>query len=309
MRNWILARRVPIVLLGTVSAVLWTNILLVKGISGVVSWWLVMAFGSVGVLLLLGTIISGVIKLIRRKKVEPSWLLLLFLSWIAAWPLGWLLNIGEIAYPANINSAKPAAYIRLPIDQPALVGWGGDRLDTNYHAKYPNERWAYDLLAAPAAVNSPRLEDYGIYGVKVVAPASGIIVSARDDEPDLVPGNEDYKSMAGNRIVMRLDETGTYLMIAHLKQGSVLVKEGQHVKEGTEMAQAGNSGASSEPHIHIHHQRQDPSKTSIFLSEGLPLYFRDIEGPSMPKGGVQVMNGKEVPVGDTIRPVHQSVEK
>ena len=73
------------------------------------------------------------------------------------------------------------------------------------------------------------------------------------------------------------------MVLAHLKKGSIKVKEGQHVNEGEFLAQVGNSGSSSEPHLHIHHQRQDPSKVSIFFSEGLPLYFRTEKGVIMPE--------------------------
>lgn len=81
--------------------------------------------------------------------------------------------------------------------------------------------------------------------------------------------------MAGNHIYLRLDETGTFLFLAHLKKGSIKVKEGQYVNEGEALAQVGDSVSSSEPHLHIHHQRQDPSNTSMFIAEGLPLYFRN----------------------------------
>ncbi len=50
------------------------------------------------------------------------------------------------------------------------------------------------------------------------------------------------------------------------------------------------------------HQRQDPSKTSMFLSEGLPLYFREIEGTAMPNGWGHLKDGKESPIGDVISP-------
>lgn len=269
------------------------------------SWWLLQTFGVVGVLAFLPAFIWVTVKLIRRNRVESSWFILLALSLVAAWPLGWLFHIGQIEYPANVDAVEPRVYIRLPVDQPVLVGWGGDKLKTNYHAIAPNERWAYDLIMPPASVHSPNLEDYGIYGVDVVAPASGTVTAAHDGEADLTPGTDHYESMAGNSIVIRLDETGTYLFIAHLKKGSVLVKEGQHVDEGTLIAEAGNSGNSSEPHIHIHHQRQDPSKTSVFLSEGLPLFFRDIEGSPMPEGGIETIDGIERPVGETISPLHR----
>jgi hypothetical protein len=63
----------------------------------------------------------------------------------------------------------------------------------------------------------------------------------------------------------------------------------------------GNSGNTSEPHIHIHHQRQDPNDFPINFAEGLPLYFRDHDGPAMPEGGVEVVEGTPVPVGPTVQ--------
>ncbi|MGQ0420426.1 M23 family metallopeptidase, partial [Bacillus sp. HC-Mk] len=203
-------------------------------------------------------------------------------------PFGWFANIGRIAYPADIQSMSPKVVVRLPLKERALIGWGGDRLETNYHVIKPNERWAYDILIPPAEVKSSKLEDYGIYGAKVMAPASGTVVSINNNEQDLVPGSDNFQSMAGNHIYLRLDETGTFLFLGHLKKGSIKVKEGQRVNEGDILAQVGNSGSSSEPHLHIHHQRQDPSKVSMFFAEGLPLYFRTENGVMMPERGAYI---------------------
>lgn len=137
-------------------------------------------------------------------------------------------------------------------------------------------------------MKSNKLEDYGVYGAKVMAPASGTVVSINNNEQDLVPGSENFQSMAGNHIYLRVDETGTFLILAHLKKGSINVREGQHVNEGEFLAQVGNSGSSSEPHLHIHHQRQDPSKVSMFLAEGLPLYFQTEKGAMMPERGTYI---------------------
>lgn len=263
-----------------------------------------LVFSLFGVVILIISLIIIIYQLFKRRRVSQLTSAICILSIIAAWPCGWLIVIGQMAYPANIHSATPKAAIRLPINQSVLVGWGGNRLETNYnHAMAPNERWAYDLLIPPAGIKSSKLDDYGIFGVEVVAPASGTVVSVNNAEADLMPGTDNFESMPGNHVYIRLDETDTYLMIAHLKKDSVRVKVGQHIQEGMVIAQVGNSGNSSEPHLHIHHQRQDPSKTSMFLSEGLPLYFRDIDGPAMPEGGIRVKNGDEVPVGDVISPV------
>ncbi|MDM5188124.1 M23 family metallopeptidase [Bacillus sp. DX4.1] len=296
-------KKVVLILLATVLLIGWGSVFLVGGIVAVFAWWMMQAFSLFGVVILMVSLIIIIFQLIKRRRVSQLTSAICILSIIVAWPCGWFIGIGQMAYPADIHSTTPKATIRLPINQPVLVGWGGDRLETNYHAMAPIERWAYDLLIPPAGIKSSKLEDYGIFGVEVVAPASGTVVSVNNVEADLIPGTDNYKSMAGNHVYIRLDETGTYLMIAHLKKDSVRVKVGQHIQEGIVIAQVGNSGSSSEPHLHIHHQRQDPSKTSIFLSEGLPLYFRDIDGPAMPEGGIRVKNGDEVPVGDIISPV------
>jgi len=104
----------------------------------------------------------------------------------------------------------------------------------------------------------------------------------------------------GNHVVIRL-ETETYLVIAHLKPRSVVVKTGETVAEGQVIGQCGNSGNTSEPHIHIHHQRQDPILYLGDYAEGLPLYFRDHDGAPMPEGGIQMANSKLTATGDTVQ--------
>ncbi|MDA2153697.1 M23 family metallopeptidase [Bacillus cereus group sp. Bc253] len=263
----------------------WSVIYLVNGIISVVFWWSIQAFSFVSSFILIGSVLLFVWKGIFRKRIDRTLLFIVLFSIIGAWPLGWFANIGGLAYPADVHSTSPKVVVRFPLNERALIGWGGARLETNYHVIKPNERWAYDILIPPAEVKSSKLDDYGIYGAKVMAPASGTVVSINNDEKDLVPESDDFQSMAGNHIYLRLDETGTFLVLAHLKKGSIKVKEGQHVNEGEFLAQVGNSGSSSEPHLHIHHQRQDPSKVSMFLSEGLPLYFRTEKGVIMPEKG------------------------
>lgn len=263
----------------------WSIVYLAKGVISVVFWWSIQAFSFVSSFILIGSVLLFVWKGIFRKRIDSMLLFIVLFSIIGAWPLGWLANIGGLAYPANVQSMSPKIVVRFPLNERALVGWGGDRLEANYHVIKPNERWAYDILIPPAEVKSSKLKDYGIYGARVMAPASGTVVSINNDEKDLVPGSDDFQSMAGNHIYLRLDETGTFLVLAHLKKGSIKVKEGQHVNEGEFLAQVGNSGSSSEPHLHIHHQRQDPSKVSMFLAEGLPLYFQTEKGAMMPERG------------------------
>lgn len=212
-----------------------------------------------------------------------------------------LLMVFPVTYPASLRDMKPSATVRLPADIPLKVGWGGDSRKVNAHAFVPDQRWAYDFLAEPYGGGAD-LGDYGIYGAAVVAPANGEVAVACDGEPDAKPGKLSNNTGApfGNYIAIRLP-TDTYLILAHLKPGSLLVKAGDHVTEGRKIAECGNSGNTSEPHIHIHHQRQNPAEYPVNFAEGLPLFFRDHDGPAMPTGGFKMENGLPVLLGPTVR--------
>ncbi len=157
----------------------------------------------------------------------------------------------------------------------------------------------------PALHGGEALEGYGCYGTPLLAPATGTVVAAHDGEPDKTPGAQamDTATPMGNYVGLRL-ESGTYLLLAHLRPGSLSVQVGDEVAEGQPLGQCGNSGNTSEPHVHIHHQRQDPNHFPVGFAEGLPLYFRDVAGkagPIMPRGGVELdPNGSVRPLGETI---------
>ncbi|WP_141433670.1 M23 family metallopeptidase [Bacillus sp. 03113] len=264
----------------------WISAYFIGGVLGVVSWWGIMGGSIAGVIITLAILIVFIIKLIRRNKITRYLIIAFFLCVIMAFPFCWFLHIGNLAYPASIKATKPAVSIELPFDEAVKVGWGGNDIKTNQpHVVVPNERWAYDFIMNPHSIKSKNLNDYGIYNKEIIAPIKGKIVGAYDKEKDILPGSEDNETMIGNYIYIKIEETDTYLVLAHIKQGSILVKKGQVVEVGTPLARVGNSGSTSEPHLHIHHQRQNPVETSMFLTEGLPLYFHHINGKSMPVGG------------------------
>lgn len=69
------------------------------------------------------------------------------------------------------------------------------------------------------------------------------------------------------------------------------------------LRQRDQSGRQSRRRIHLHHQRQDPREFPINFAEGLPLYFRDHDGPAMPTGGVAEVDDTFVPLGPTLQHV------
>jgi len=207
------------------------------------------------------------------------------------------LQAVPMAYPAE---GTPEVLIRPPMDVPIKVGWGGDTLATNYHAAHPDQRWAYDLMVLPFMVGTENNADYGCFGQPVLAPAAGTIVIARGDQPDRTPGVMVPDDPCGNEVAIEL-ETGTYLVLCHLQQGSVGVAEGDIVTENQHLGRCGNSGHTSEPHLHIHHQRQDPRVYPFGFAEGLRLGFHSIDGSSHPMGGVEEDGDDVRAVGDVIQ--------
>ena len=269
------------------------------GMRAVAGW---VSLISVGQVLAPLTLLVLLVHSIRKRRFSRPMQTAFTLAVIALWPGLWSVGILQIRFPFELESAKPSATVRLPSNEKLRVAWGGDSLRTNYHAFTPDQRWAYDLLIEPAGHGSKNLEDYGCYGTPVLAPVSGRVHSSTDGAPDHVPGeiSMDFSNPAGNSVVFKL-ETGTFLLIAHLAPGSVLVEAGDEVQEGDPIGACGNSGNTSEPHVHIHHQRQDPVDRPLNFSEGLPLFFRDHDGQAMPEGGLRTRNGRVVFTGDEVQ--------
>ena len=69
----------------------------------------------------------------------------------------------------------------------------------------------------------------------------------------------------GNHVVLRLAD-GTHFAVAHLQRGSVAVRRGDRVTAGALLGRCGNTGNTTEPHVHC--QRQDVA--SVLLATGLP---------------------------------------
>ncbi len=304
-RRWLTAERLALVS-ALIVAIIWGLLWFLHG--GLFKSWLwnllPTIFPFVGGIVLLGVWRAPVahsrhVPTIRLLATVPSLLLIA--------PLAWTYGVGRIAYPASIEAMQPHAWVRLPANEPLTVVWGGNRIAANYHAFSPDQRWAYDLVVAPAFVGHEDPREYGCWSVPVVAPADGRVVVAHDGEPDhpagQLPQIHEVRNeiVFGNHVVLEVAETGTYLVVAHLQAGSVRVRVGETVREGEPIAACGNSGYSSEPHIHIHHQRQPPSERPVGFAEGLPLFFRDHDGPPMPHGGVEQVNGRWATLGPTIR--------
>ena len=171
-------------------------------------------------------------------------------------------------------SSKPApekhqTVLSLPFRGQWLVFWGGDTREQNQHHDVPNQKFAFDLLGVGEGGKTRRgegkkTEDYFAFGRDVLAPADGTVVEVIEGVHDNAPGSMNSYSAVGNCVIIqhRADEVS---VLAHFKQGTIKVKAGDKVKRGQLLGQCGNSGNSSEPHIHYHLQH------SPVLQDGLGI--------------------------------------
>lgn len=145
---------------------------------------------------------------------------------------------------------------QMPINEEWFTFWGGTNELVNYHYAVESQRYAYDLLIMEEG-NSfegepTENESYFAFNKDVVAPLAGVVVSTENEIADNMPNVEtNSDELLGNHVIIEHDNN-EYSIIAHLKQGSVEVSEGDEVQAGDLLGLTGNSGNSSEPHIHFH---------------------------------------------------------
>lgn len=141
-----------------------------------------------------------------------------------------------------------------PVKEKWFVFWGGTNEFINHHYPHENQRYAYDLVITKDDKShrgaGRRNEDYYAYGKEILAPASGKVVQVMDQLTDQFPGEMNENNPEGNFIIIQ-HAMNEYSMLAHLRERSIVVSEGELVKVGQMIGACGNSGNSSEPHLHF----------------------------------------------------------
>jgi murein DD-endopeptidase MepM/ murein hydrolase activator NlpD len=111
---------------------------------------------------------------------------------------------------------------------------------------------------------------YRIFGTRVVAPCAGEIISVVDDKNDMPVPQRDPTGIPGNHVILRCQEAD--ILLAHFRKGSLQVRAGARLSDGDVIAEAGNSGASDEPHLHIHAQLPG-AEDAPFSGRPIPIVF------------------------------------
>ncbi|BES73793.1 hypothetical protein RE428_48110 [Marinobacter nanhaiticus D15-8W] len=176
--------------------------------------------------------------------------------------------------PSPYLDYQTQASLQLPFEGEWMALWGGREIASNYHARAIDQRFAYDFVKTRNGSSfhgeGTSNTDYYCFGQPILAPAAGSVVAVENDVADNRPGIMNPLRPMGNHII--LDHGNQeYSFLAHFKQDSVEVNQGEQVAAGDVLGLCGNSGNSSEPHLHYHLQ----NTPEPFAGEGLPAQFND----------------------------------
>lgn len=143
-------------------------------------------------------------------------------------------------------------------------------------------------------------KNYYAFGVDAIAVADGIVTEVKDGIPLNIPGENsravpiNLETIGGNHVILDIGN-GNFAFYAHLQPGSLRVKLGDKVHRGQVLGLVGNTGNSTEPHLHFHIS----NASSPLGSEGLPyaLQSYEVEGD---KAGWKPSDAKGAPVVHTL---------
>jgi hypothetical protein len=213
---------------------------------------------------------------------------------------------------ARTVPAAPTALVLEPPLRGALYIAGDACCDSTRHVRatlpldgqlFTSQRFAVDWEQLDGVgriyVGDPKkVDSYHVYGKQIHAVASGKVVAAFDGLDDQVPGalpSLPPEQADGNHVVLDLGD-GRYALFAHMRKGSVAVSAGQTVTAGQVLGLVGNSGNSSEPHLHFHvHDGPSPlaSNGLPYLMKGFTALQRGVSTAAFDKA---IVDGKPIAV-------------
>lgn len=194
---------------------------------------------------------------------------------------------GELTIPLMDVDDAPPLTIGPPLEGGDWLANGGPS-NTSYHRRAHMvfdgavkfaQRFAidYEKIGPDGKTYSGdpiKNRSYYCYGAKVIAVADGRVVAVHDGVPENVPRSGtravdiNTETAGGNYVALYIGY-GRYALYGHLIPGSIKVKTGQLVKRGQLLARLGNSGNSTEPHLHF----QIADAPSFLNANGLPYLY------------------------------------
>ncbi|RFB03958.1 M23 family peptidase [Parvularcula marina] len=238
-----------ILCVAAIAAILVFSLLFVPWVSG--SYWL-RPLAALLLLVGIGRWVMG-----GFPTIVGDW------TWLTRLGQGLLIVIGGAFGAISLFALKgmipPPATVDLhfPLkDRTFVIGQGGRSIVVNAHAASEAQQYAVDIVAMnilgrnKSGIGPVSNDKYAIWGAEVVAPCEGRIAWSRDGLPDAVGPQSDPDTPAGNAVAIECGAITVFL--AHLMMDSLEVETGDMVKPGDPIGLVGNSGNTSEPHLHIH---------------------------------------------------------
>jgi murein DD-endopeptidase MepM/ murein hydrolase activator NlpD len=200
-----------------------------------------------------------------------------------------------VSPPPPVTVALPFAGTWIARNSPArrIPSHGSNLLGTRYSIDFvavdgrrrtaTTQSWRTFLGTEPPDI-------FIAFGQPVLAPISGVVVAVHDGERDhearrsqlaLLPYmlgqmqrlRQGVGAIAGNHVLIKAQDAEVYVGVVHLQRGSIHVAVGQQVTEGQPLAGCGNSGNSTQPHVHL----QAMDSMDLATANGLPLAFRSFQ--------------------------------
>lgn len=200
---------------------------------------------------------------------------------------GWTKLVGQLLFAllffficiqviSGFRTSEKGIDIAFPLKE-GFIGHGGSATIINYHhADTTAQQYALDISKLNAwglrasGFFPDDLTKYAIYGDTIYSPCDGKIVKTLDGLDNVPAGVKVRVNPAGNHIVLEYNDH--LIVFAHLLKNSLLVQMGDPVKKGQPIARVGNSGHTSEPHLHIH-AIAGTDTSRILNGNGIPIYF------------------------------------
>ena len=107
---------------------------------------------------------------------------------------------------------------------------------------------------------------------KIIASGNAKVIKIIKGVADNIPGELNPDQLTGNTIILET-KNNEYILFAHLKKGTIAVQVGQDIKLGDLLGHCGNSGNSSEPHLHLSLQ----NVSNMNEATGAQLFFEHIK--------------------------------
>jgi murein DD-endopeptidase MepM/ murein hydrolase activator NlpD len=204
------------------------------------------------------------------------------------------LTITPFAPAELVELERNTTKLILPFEGEWTVFWGGDTREQNHHVVIPAQKNAFDIMICNEQGKTYKTdgktnEDYYAFEQPLVAPCNAEVVWVVDGVKDNKPGDLNPIFVPGNSLMLKT-QNNEYMLFAHFKNHSVKVKEGDRVKQGQLLGLCGNSGNSSEPHLHFHIENVEDMNTAT----GAKCYFDKILVNAVAKNDYSPVKGDKV---------------